>query len=184
MCRLAGRRLPGPGRVGRAASATARQDQLTLYVTLFLAPLFPQCRRSRRVRRRELPWDGCVHPILLMWRSALDARRSAHGGKTPRSTTARRLRAGPGLQTRRRADVPTPYPGQPAHPTPPRPAALQPSQRPWPRGRPTLSGLDAVPSAPPFQKVGSRKFQGVIVPASALGPRFPECPSSSPISPT
>lgn len=54
------------------------------------------------------------------------------------------------------------YPGHPAHPTP----ALQPSTTSW---LPNLAGFDARDAVPsgPLQKVGSRKFQGVIVPALA-----------------
>lgn len=57
------------------------------------------------------------------------------------------------------------HPGHPAHPHP----ALQPSSPSWLPNLHVDSGFHAVPSRP-FQKVGSRKFQGVIVPASAWVP--------------
>lgn len=60
------------------------------------------------------------------------------------------------------------YPGHRAHPTPPC-LACSPPRPSW---LPNLAGFDARDAAPsgPFQKVGSRKLQGVIVPALAWIP--------------
>lgn len=60
------------------------------------------------------------------------------------------------------------YPGRGAHHTPP-------CSPPRPSWLPNLAGFDARDAVPsgPFQKVGSRKFQGVIVPALAWTPFSP-----------
>lgn len=71
------------------------------------------------------------------------------------------MHAGPGLKKRWRPPR-TPVPGNPGppHPNPATLHALVAAQ--FPR-------LDAVPAKDRFQKVGPRKLQGVIVPASAWG---------------
>lgn len=65
------------------------------------------------------------------------------------------------------------HPGHPAHPH----RASQPSNPSWLPNLHVVSGFHADPS-PLFQKVGSRKFQGMIVPASGLvsHPPSPRCP--------